>query len=79
MWTVYWSRDRLDDEQSWEADSGISSEPKALGIARAMLLKGWIVHAIFRNRNSVWNEARISERCGKPNPQFRYEIASVLV
>ena len=79
MWTVYWSRERLADEKLWQADTGVSTEPKALGIARAMLLKGWSVHAIHRNRKAVWNQARIAERCGKPNPLFRYATADVLV
>ena len=66
MYTVYWNRRRLDDENLWESDTGISSEPKALGVTRAMLMKGWVVYAIFRNGKPAWDEARIAERCGKP-------------
>lgn len=67
MWTVYWSRSRLDDERSWESDTGISTETKALAVSKTMLAKGWVVYAIFRKRASIWNEARITERLGRPS------------
>ena len=67
MWTVYWSRNRLDDERLWKSDTGISTETKAVAVTKAMLLKGWIVYAIVQKGRSVWSEARISERLGKPS------------